>query len=197
MRISPTPSKSKLCALLVECAPQEPTGYAINLLKAAALSNPSVASDWQIDCLTLRVKDFSEVDDERLRSRKHLSVVSEIVARNPSLVGFSVFVWNVSITTALTRMLKLARPEIRVIWGGKLVENDWRRLAESCSEIDCFCIGDGEAVFPAILESNSGSDNQVPGTVIRRNGSLIELLPTGSRQSAADCATKSLLDGID
>ena len=185
MTISPNASDSKLRALLVECAPQEPTGYAINLLKAAALSNETVASEWQIDCLTLRVKDFSEVDDERLRSRKHLSVVSEIVARNPSIVGFSVFVWNVSIITVLTRMLKLARPEIRVLWGGKLVENDWQRLAESCFEIDCLCIGDGETVFPALLESNFVDDDQVPGTVIRRNGSLIKLLPTDSQRETA------------
>lgn len=62
-------------------------------------------------------------------------VVEAILAREPWLVGFSCYLWNVERTLWIAGRLKEARPELKIVVGGPeiTVDNAWvlRRPAKS------------------------------------------------------------------
>ncbi|HXE37540.1 MAG TPA: cobalamin-dependent protein, partial [Azonexus sp.] len=45
-------------------------------------------------------------------------------AAAPQIVGFGVYIWNVVQTTAVLRLLRAARPEIKVVLGGPEVSHE-------------------------------------------------------------------------
>ena len=50
--------------------------------------------------------------------QRPLDVVEVLLARQPSIVGFGVYIWNVSQTTEVVATLKRVRPELTVLLGG-------------------------------------------------------------------------------
>src|SRR3954470_11303644 len=51
-------------------------------------------------------------------NQRSLDIVESILASNPKIVGFGVYIWNVSETTEVIAALKRLRPELRIILGG-------------------------------------------------------------------------------
>jgi radical SAM superfamily enzyme YgiQ (UPF0313 family) len=51
-------------------------------------------------------------------SRPSAEIVSEILAANPRIVGFGVYIWNTTQTLEVVRLLKLQRPELLLVLGG-------------------------------------------------------------------------------
>jgi radical SAM superfamily enzyme YgiQ (UPF0313 family) len=47
-----------------------------------------------------------------------LDILDSLLSRNPKIIGFGVYIWNISQTTEVLITLKKLRPEIRVILGG-------------------------------------------------------------------------------
>ena len=58
-----------------------------------------------------------------LRQRA-LDVVEAILAREPKIVGFGVYIWNVTQTTEVVAALRRVRPELKIIIGGPEVSFD-------------------------------------------------------------------------
>ena len=77
-------------------------------------------------------------------------LVSEILRREPWLVGFTCYLWNVERTLWIAQRLKQRRPEIGVIVGGPEItpDNAWV-LAHSA--VDYAAIGEGEQTFVELL----------------------------------------------
>jgi len=65
------------------------------------------------------------------------------------MVGFGVYVWNVSATTEVVRLLKLARPDVRVILGGPEVSHEWE-TQEIVKLADHLITGWGDVSFPKL-----------------------------------------------
>ena len=51
-------------------------------------------------------------------------IVDELLALDPAIVGFGVYIWNVSQTTEVLRLLKAARPGLKVVLGGPEVSHE-------------------------------------------------------------------------
>ena len=51
-------------------------------------------------------------------NQRPLEIVEAIVAREPRIVGFGIYIWNVAETTEVVALLKRVRPEVIVILGG-------------------------------------------------------------------------------
>lgn len=47
-----------------------------------------------------------------------LEIVEALLARQPRIIGFGVYIWNVEQTTEVVALLKKLRPDITVILGG-------------------------------------------------------------------------------
>jgi hypothetical protein len=53
-------------------------------------------------------------------NQRPLEIVEAILGRNPRIVGFGVYIWNVALTAEVVAVLKRLRPGLIVILGGPL-----------------------------------------------------------------------------
>jgi radical SAM superfamily enzyme YgiQ (UPF0313 family) len=67
---------------------------------------------------------------EFIISQRPADIVEALLARNPRIVGFGVYIWNVEETTRVVAMLKRLRPDVIVVLGGPEVsyECDQQRI---------------------------------------------------------------------
>ena len=68
-------------------------------------------------------------------NEKPLDVAEALLARQPKLVGFGVYIWNVALTTGVVATLKRLRPELTLVIGGpevsfELEQQEIVRLAD-------------------------------------------------------------------
>ena len=79
-----------------------------------------------------------------------LALVDAILAREPWLVGFTCYLWNIDRSLWVATELKRRQPHVRIIIGGPEVtaDNDWVLKHPA---IDYAAIGEGEQTFAEIL----------------------------------------------
>jgi radical SAM superfamily enzyme YgiQ (UPF0313 family) len=77
-------------------------------------------------------------------------LAAEILDRDPWLVGWTCYLWNVERSLEVARLVKQARPETRMLLGGPEIttDNDW--VLER-PEVDLAAIGEGEQTFVELL----------------------------------------------
>ena len=96
-------------------------------------------------------------------------VVERLLQRNPRIVGFSVYIWNVTETTAVVAQLKQVAPEVRIVLGGPEVSfaDD---LPDLVRDADYVITGPGEASFRELcldlLASRPVLSKLIPGRAI-------------------------------
>ena len=64
-------------------------------------------------------------------ARKPKELADELVAINPQVIGFGVYIWNVTQTCAVVRLLKAQRPDIKIVLGGPEVSHEVARTGAS------------------------------------------------------------------
>jgi radical SAM superfamily enzyme YgiQ (UPF0313 family) len=70
--------------------------------------------------------------------------------RDPWLVGFSCYLWNIERTLWIARELKRRRPQVRIVLGGPEITPDNAWVMET-SDYDFAVIGEGEQTFAQLL----------------------------------------------
>ncbi len=78
--------------------------------------------------------------------------MEEILAREPSIVGFSCYLWNIDRTLWIAEQLKRSRPEMIIVLGGPEITNDNAWVFAS-GVIDYAAVGEGEQTFSELLEA--------------------------------------------
>ena len=84
--------------------------------------------------------------------RKPSELVDELLALSPRIVGFGVYIWNVEQTTVLVRLLKEARPDVKVVLGGPEVSHEWAEQ-EVFHLADHLITGWGDLSFPKLCHA--------------------------------------------
>jgi len=51
-------------------------------------------------------------------NQRPLDIAEQLIARNPRIIGFGVYIWNVAPTTEVIAAIKRIRPEIIIVLGG-------------------------------------------------------------------------------
>lgn len=123
--------------------------YSVGLLQAYAESALADPDEFE----------FLEPIYSRLR-------VDEIVAHlaGADIVGFSAYVWNIELSLAAARALKLHSPECVVVFGGPQVPDSAEAFLRANPFVDVVCHGEGERVFTAILAAARSRDwSEIPG----------------------------------
>lgn len=124
------------------------TNIAIRYLKAYA------QPDFNVTLMEFTIKDPS------------FNIVSDIFQKQPDVVGFSCYIWNIEETIRVVRMLRKVSPNTKIILGGPEVSydvHDWlRRLKD---EVDFIIMGEGEHSFKQLLHYFNGDIplEDVPG----------------------------------
>ena len=80
------------------------------------------------------------------------ALVEAILAREPWLVGFTCYLWNIDRTLWIAERLKARRPDLIVVVGGPEItaDNSW---TVNHAAVDYAAIGEGEQTFTELLEA--------------------------------------------
>ena len=130
------------------------------------------------------LEQFYDIDIFPPRLSNTLSdcgLVEEILARDPWMVGFTCYLWNIDRTLWIATRLKERRPDLRIIIGGPEVtaDNAWVLRHPA---IDFAAIGEGEQTFSELLIELR--ENDLPHQPIA--GLFVSPTASGSRQERAN-----------
>ena len=64
---------------------------------------------------------------EFIITQRPLDIAEALLAEQPRIIGFGVYVWNVAETTQVVALLKQVRPEVQVVLGGPEVSYEWEQ----------------------------------------------------------------------
>ena len=81
--------------------------------------------------------------------QRPIEIVEAILAQQPRIVGFGVYIWNIEETTKVVAMLKRVAPEITVVLGGPEVSYEWEQQ-EIVGHADYLITGWGDVSFPRL-----------------------------------------------
>jgi len=98
-----------------------------------------------------------------------LGLVAAILARDPWLVGFTCYLWNIDRTLWIAERIKQARPEVQIVLGGPEISADNAWVLDHPA-VDFAAIGEGEQTFAALLAGLLEADQPkalIPGLHIR------------------------------
>lgn len=85
-------------------------------------------------------------------AQRPIEIVEALLALNPAILGLGVYIWNVSETTQVLRLLKALRPGLRVIVGGPEASHEVDEQP-ICALADHVITGWGDVSFPKLCRS--------------------------------------------
>ncbi|MFE6799511.1 B12-binding domain-containing radical SAM protein [Paenibacillus chitinolyticus] len=113
------------------------TSLALRYLKA--FSEP----EFPIDIVEYTIKDPA------------MNIVSDLYGKNPDVLGFSCYIWNIEETLRVIRMIKKIRPDLTIVLGGPEVSYDTEEWMRTVPEVDFIVMGEGEETFKHFLQELS------------------------------------------
>lgn len=82
-----------------------------------------------------------------------LNLLSDLYKKNPDIVGFSCYIWNIEETLELVKLIKKVMPNVSIVLGGPEVSYDIKYWLERVKEIDYIVYGEGEETFLQLLKA--------------------------------------------
>ena len=85
-------------------------------------------------------------------NQRPLEIAEALLARQPRILGFGVYIWNVATTTQVVAILKKVRPEITIVMGGPEVsyETEEQQIVQLADHVIC---GEADLEFAALSRS--------------------------------------------
>lgn len=114
--------------------------YAVGMLQAFSMKDERING----------VYSFEQIIFERRKPEEIMEGISD-----PSVIGFSCYVWNYEFNKAIAKMVKEKYPECKIIFGGHHVRDGHSQL-EKYKFIDVLIHGEGEEAFRDVLLSFIG-----------------------------------------
>lgn len=74
-------------------------------------------------------------------------IISDIVQKNPKIVGFSCYIWNIDVVMEIAKKVKEALPESVIVFGGPEVSYNAREVFQKCEYVNFIISGEGERPF--------------------------------------------------
>ena len=130
-------------------------------------------------CLLAGVREFSKntYDISVMESTINGDInefAQKIIGEKPSVVSFSTYIWNLSKTVELCRIIKKS-VECKIVLGGPEVAYRQKDVLGKYDFIDFVLSGEGEWTFPDFLDNLNGDLSSVSGLTYRENGEIITI----------------------
>ena len=103
-----------------------------------------------------------------------------IMEEKPDVVAFSCYIWNITKTLELCRILKQTHP-CKIVLGGPEVAYRPKNVLENYEFVDFVLSGEGEWTFPDFLNNLNGDLSCVSGLSFRQSGEIITIPETEYR----------------
>jgi hypothetical protein len=107
------------------------------------------------------------------------------------IVGFGVYIWNVTQTCAVVRLLKAARPSVKVVLGGPEVSHEWQEQ-EIVQLADHLITGWGDVSFPKLCRALVQGPKPLMKVIVGEQPPLDQIVFPYDDYSAADLAHRVL-----
>ncbi|HHV38733.1 MAG TPA: B12-binding domain-containing radical SAM protein [Tepidimicrobium sp.] len=107
-------------------------------------------------------------------------IVGELYKRNPDIIGFSAYIWNIEEVLRISETIKTINPDIIIILGGPEVSFDGAQILKKHDFIDFIIFGEGEITFKELLKSVSDGIKdfeKIKGLVYRDGNHVIQNAP--------------------
>lgn len=145
------------------------------------LNSKFIHSNLAIRYLEEYIKDINKVKIREFTINQNIDfIASEIFKANPDYLGFSVYIWNLEETLEICKILKMVKPDLKIILGGPEVSFDQRELMEVYPFIDFIIFGEGEETFREFVSSIEREDynyQDIKGLVFREGDKIIKNHP--------------------
>lgn len=116
------------------------------------LNSKFIHSSLSIRYLKAYVEDIIDVELKEFTINQDLNyIASQLFKTNADLIGFSVYIWNLTETLRICEILKTVKPEIKILLGGPEVSFDSKEILERYPFIDYIIYGEGEESFREFL----------------------------------------------
>lgn len=122
-----------------------------------------------------RLQSSAEIVEFHL-GQSPVEIAERLLERNPVLIGFGVYVWNVTVVTQVVEVIKGVRPDVLVVLGGPEVSFEYEGTA-LFDAADYLIRGEGEEAFA-----------QLAGAVIERGDRPAEKVITPAPPDVAALA---------
>lgn len=145
------------------------------------LNSKFIHSNLAIRYLAKYVQDIKDIKIREFTINQNTDfITSEIFKEDPDYIGFSVYIWNLWETLEICKILKIVKPDIKIILGGPEVSFDTLNIMEEYSYIDFIVIGEGEETFREIVSNIVKENNDfsnINGLVFRKKDKAIRTSP--------------------
>src|SRR5574342_641598 len=71
-----------------------------------------------------------------------MNIVSDLIQKNPDVIGFSCYIWNIEETIKVIKMIKKISPSIQIVVGGPAVTYNVPDWMVNVPEFDSIVIGE-------------------------------------------------------
>ncbi len=99
---------------------------------------------------------------------------NKIINEKPDVVSFSTYIWNVTKTLEICRIIK-ENHNCTIVLGGPEVAYRQKDVLEKYEFVDFVLAGEGEWTFPDLLDNLNGDLSLVSGLSYRQNGEIITI----------------------
>ena len=137
-----------------------------------SLALPSLAASCSSNCGEVRICEFTVHEPKE-------QILAALLAQQPDVIAFSVYIWNRSATLELIDALAVVRPQLRIVVGGPELTGESEALLREHPGISALIRGEGEQSFAALLVAWKGTVpaaglSPLPNTLLRCGSELIE-----------------------
>lgn len=85
-----------------------------------------------------------------------MNIVSDLFQRQPDVIGFSCYIWNIEETIKVIDIVKKIMPEVTIVLGGPEVSYDTDYWMKRLVNVDFIVMGEGEETFHHLLQTIEG-----------------------------------------
>lgn len=102
-------------------------------------------------------------------------ILPRILATHPRVIGFSCYIWNISATRKLVRLVKEALPESIIVLGGPEVSYNAAAILREEPAVQYVISGEGELPFALLLQAIKKGEQawDIPGVSYRQDGRIV------------------------
>ena len=130
-------------------------------------------------CLLAGVREFSENTYDISVAESTINgditdFADKIINEKPDVVSFSTYIWNLSKTVELCRIIK-NNVECKIVLGGPEVAYRQADVLRKYDFIDFVLSGEGEWTFPDFLDNINGDLSSVSGLTYRESGEIVTI----------------------
>lgn len=127
-------------------------------------------------CLLAGVREFAKNTYDTLVMESTIngdaeSFAQKVINEKPDVVAFSCYIWNITKTLEVCRIIK-RNHNCKIVLGGPEVAYRPKDILEKYEFTDFVLSGEGEWTFPDFLDNQNGDLSKVSGLSYRENGEI-------------------------